>query len=113
MAETMIKAEQLKGRSGPLGATVAHGGVNFSLYSRSATGVELLFFAREDDTAPSRVVRLDPVVNHTYHYWHVFVPSVPAGQIYGYRIKGPLNPAQGLRFDSTKVVLDPYGKGTI
>ena len=44
MGETTIKAELLKGRSCPLGATVAHGGVNFSLFSRSATGVELLFF---------------------------------------------------------------------
>src|SRR4051812_8597969 len=112
MAETTIKAEQLKGRSCPLGATVAHGGVNFSLYSRSATGVELLFFAHEDDTAPTRVVLFDPVINRTYHYWHVFVPGVAAGHIYSYRVEGPL-PANGLRFDSAKVLLDPYGKGVI
>src|SRR6476620_4063807 len=111
MTEATIKVEHLKGRSCPLGATVAHRGVNFSLYSRSATGVELLFFAREDDTAPSRVVRFDPAINRTYHYWHVFVPGVPVGQIYGYRVEGPLNPAHGLRFDSAKVLLDPYGKG--
>ena len=113
MADTTIKAEQPKGRSCPLGATVAHGGVNFSLYSRSATGVELLFFAHEDDAAPSRVVRFDPAINRTYHYWHVFVPGVPAGQIYGYRVEGPLDPAHGLRFDSAKVLLDPYGKGVV
>jgi glycogen operon protein len=50
---------QLAGTSSPLGATVADGGINFSLFSRTATGIELLFFDREDDGTPSRVVRLD------------------------------------------------------
>ena len=99
------------GRSSPLGATVRDGGVNFSLFSRRATGVELLFFDREDDPVPSRVVRLDPVGNHTYHYWHVFVPGALPGQLYGYRVEGPLDPASGLRFDPGKVLLDPYGRG--
>src|SRR5436190_14481627 len=57
------------GRAAPIGATVIDNGVNFSLFSRSAAGVELLFFDREDDVAPSRVVRFDPVINRTYHYW--------------------------------------------
>ena len=48
------------GRSYPLGATVIDGGVNFSLFSRTATGVELLLFDREDDASPSRVIRIDP-----------------------------------------------------
>jgi isoamylase len=72
------------GRSSPLGATVVDGGASFSLFSRTATGVELLFFDREGDAQPSRVVRLDPVENRTYHYWHAFVPGVRPGQIYGY-----------------------------
>jgi isoamylase len=94
----------------PLGATVLPDGVNFSLFSRSATGVELLFFDRDDDRSPARVVRLDPAANRTYHYWHVFVPGVQAGQLYGYRVSGPSDPANGLRFDPTKVLLDPYGR---
>jgi len=98
------------GQSSPLGATVADGGVNFSLFSRSATGVELLFFDREDDTRPVRVVHLDSS-NRTYHYWHVFVPGVEPGQIYGYRVEGPFDPGRGMRFDGTKVLLDPYGRG--
>jgi glycogen operon protein len=49
---------------------VVDGGVNFSLYSRNATGVELLFFDLDDDVRPARLVRLDPVANHTFHYWH-------------------------------------------
>ena len=101
------------GRSYPMGATVIDGGVNFSLFSRTATGVELLLFDREDDASPSRVIPIDPVTNRTYHYWHVFVPGVPPGQIYGYRVEGPSAPAQGLRFDSAKVLLDPYGRGVV
>ncbi len=101
------------GRSVPLGATVIEGGVNFSLFSRNATGVELLFFDREDDATPSRTVRVEPSTNRTYHYWHVFVPRVPPGQLYGYRVEGPSEPARGLRFDSTKVLLDPYARGVV
>ena len=89
------------GHSSPLGASVTPEGVNFSLFSRSATGVELLFFDREDDAQPARAIRIDPAANRTYHYWHVFVSGVQAGQIYGYRVHGPSDPANGLRFDPT------------
>jgi isoamylase len=101
------------GRSAPLGATVVDGGVNFSLFSRNATGVELVFFDREDDTKPSRVIALEPVANRTYNYWHVFVPAVRPGRIYAYRVSGPSDPANGLRFDPAKVLLDPYGREVI
>jgi isoamylase len=101
------------GRSVPLGATVANGGVNFSLYSRSATGVELLLFDRDDDATPSQVVRFDPVMNRTGRYWHTYVPNVLPGQLYGFRVDGPRMPAEGLRFDPEKVLLDPYGKGVV
>ena len=106
-------APETIGRSSPLGATVVEGGVNFSLFSRTAAGVELLFFDREDDSTPSRVVRIDPAANRTYHYWHAFVPGVQPGQIYGYRVEGPSAPATGLRFDPAKVLLDPYARGVI
>src|SRR5215470_2220773 len=101
------------GHSAPLGATVVDGGVNFSLFSRSATGVELLLFDREDDARPARVVCLDSAANHTYHYWHAYVPGVQPGQIYGYRVTGPCDPVNGMRFDPTKVLLDPYGRGVV
>jgi isoamylase len=101
------------GRSSPLGATVVDGGVNFSLFARTASGIELLFFDREDDATPSRVVAIDPATNRTYHYWHLFVPGVRPGQIYGYRVKGPPAAANGLRFDPAKVLLDPYGRGVV
>ena len=65
----------------PLGATVLSGGVNFSLFSRNATGVELLLFDRVDDARPARVIEIDPSAGRAYYYWHVFVPGVEAGQV--------------------------------
>ena len=101
------------GRSAPIGATVADGGVNFSVFSRNATGVELLFFDRQDDSRAARAIALDPATNRTYHYWHAFVPGIQPGQIYAYRVQGPFDPSTGLRFDPTKILLDPYGRGVV
>jgi isoamylase len=92
---------------------LAKAGVNFSVFSRHATGVQLLLFDRVDDARPSRVVRLDPSVNRTYYYWHVFVPNVQPGQLYGYRVEGPFEPSSGMRFDPAKLLLDPYGRGVM
>jgi glycogen operon protein len=100
-----------QGRSSPLGATLYSGGVNFSLFSKHATGVELLLFDHVDAVRPARAVRIDPATNRTYHYWHTFVSGVTAGQLYAYRVDGPWDPAVGMRFDLTKVLLDPYGRG--
>ena len=63
-----------------------------------------------DDPQPAQVIRLDPQQHRTYHYWHVFVPGVRAGQIYAYRAIGPNAPQRGLRYDPDKVLLDPYGR---
>ena len=101
------------GQSHPLGATLVSGGVNFSVYSRNARGVDLVLFDREDDVRPERVIHIDPEANHTYHYWHVFVPGVKVGQIYGYRVHGPFDPSRGDRFDSRKLLLDPYGRAVV
>jgi isoamylase len=110
MTETVLTEQ---GTSSPLGATPSRDGVNFSVFSRQATGVELLLFDRADDARAARVIRIDPAANRTYHYWHVFVPGLTAGQIYGYRVEGPFEPASGMRFDPTKVLLDPYGRGVV
>jgi len=101
------------GRSAPLGATVLPDGVNFSVFSRGASGVELLLFDREDDARPTRVIPIDPAANRTYHYWHVFLSGVRPGQTYGYRVHGGWDPANGMRFDPTKVLLDPYGRAVV
>jgi isoamylase len=101
--------------SSPLGPTVAKAsagqasaeGVNFSVFSKHATGVQLLLFDRVDDTRAARIIPAD----RTYHYWHTLVPDVKPGQLYGYRVEGPSDPASGMRFDPEKVLLDPYGRG--
>jgi glycogen operon protein len=113
MREAAVQPVVSTGRSCPLGATVAQGGVNFSVYSRHASGVELLLFDTEDDATPSQVIRFDPAKNRTYHYWHVWIEGIAPGQLYAYRVAGPSNPAQGLRFDSKKVLLDPYGRSVV
>ena len=102
-----------EGSSSPLGATPSPNGVNFSVFSRHATGVQLLLFEGVDDTKAARVVRLDPAANRTYHYWHAFLPDVRPGQLYAYRVEGPFDPSSGMRFDPTKVLLDPYGRGVM
>jgi isoamylase len=102
-----------EGSSSPLGATLSPNGVNFSVFSRHATGIQLLLFDRVDDAQPARTVRLDPSTNRTYHYWHVFVPNVQSGQLYGYQVEGPFDPSSGMRFDPDKVLLDPYGRGAM
>lgn len=94
----------------PLGATVRDGGVNFSVFSRDATGMELLLFADADAAAPVRVVTLTAAEHRTQNYWHVFVSGIGPGQIYAYRAHGPFAPQSGLRFDREKVLLDPYGR---
>jgi glycogen operon protein len=99
------------GRSSPLGATVLEEGVNFSVFSRGASWVELLLFDRAEDARPSRTIHIDPATSRTYHYWHTFVPGIGAGQLYGYRVHGPYAPAEGCRFDPSKLLLDPYGRG--
>jgi len=97
------------GQSYPLGATVFADAVNFSVFSKNATGMELLLFDEITDSKP-RVITLDPVKNRTYHYWHISVPRLKPGQLYGYRARGPFEPQRGLRFDPDKVLLDPYAR---
>jgi voltage-gated potassium channel Kch len=108
-----LAQETKERRSSPLGATLSLEGANFSVYSKHATAIELLLFDCVDDARPARVIRIDPSTNRTYHYSHVFVPRVKAGQIYGYRVEGPFDPPSGMRFDPAKVLLDPYGRGTV
>jgi isoamylase len=98
------------GKSFPLGATIHPGGVNFSVYSKSSTAIDLLLFDGADDPRPSRTIPFDPGQNRTFHYWHLFVPGLGVGQLYGYRVHGPFEPTRGHRFDPDKVLLDPYGR---
>jgi len=100
-------------RSYPLGATVYPHGVNFCIYSKNATLIELLLFDHADQPHPTKAITLHPKHNRTFHYWHVFIPGIRAGQIYAYRVHGPFNPEQGHRFDPNKVLIDPYARAIV
>jgi glycogen operon protein len=91
----------------PLGATWMGNGVNFALFSETATSVELCLFDNIEATEEN--IRI-PVTEHTDQVWHVFLPDVRPGQLYGFRVSGPYDPERGLRFNSSKLLLDPYAK---
>jgi glycogen operon protein len=94
------------GRFHPLGATLTPEGVNFALYSERAEGVDLLLFDRPD-SEPSEIITLTA---RDRFVWHALVHGLKAGQLYGYRVRGPWQPEKGLRFNPAKVLLDPYAK---
>lgn len=95
------------GRSFPLGATWDGAGVNFALFSEHATKVELSLFDSADATTETERI---PMAEQTDQVWHIYLPSVQPEQLYGYRVHGPYEPANGHRFNPNKVVLDPYMK---
>src|SRR5215216_1039427 len=102
----MAAGKAAAGAPAPLGATIRPQGVNFSIFSKNATFVELLLFESEAATEPSRVISLTAKDHRTYHYWHAFVPMIAAGQVYAYRARGPYAPERGLRFDAEKILID-------
>jgi isoamylase len=91
----------------PLGATWNGLGVNFSIFSEHATRVDLCLFDSPEATAESECI---PLPEQTNMNWHGYVPDVRPGQVYGYRVHGPWDPAQGHRFNPHKIVLDPYAQ---
>jgi isoamylase len=91
----------------PLGATWMGNGTNFAIFSAHATSVDLCLFDNLD--AVQENIRI-PMTEQTEQVWHVFLPDVRPGQLYGYRVSGPYEPKRGLRFNSSKLLLDPYAK---
>src|SRR5881397_3340310 len=91
----------------PLGATWLGNGVNFALFSETATSVELCLFDNIEATEEN--IRI-PVTEHTDQVWHLFLPDLRPGQLYGFRVSGPYDTERGLRFNSSKLLLDPYAK---
>lgn len=102
----------LPGKSYPLGATWDGYGVNFALFSENAQKVELCLFDSNTDKQAERI----QIIEHSDQVWHIFLPEVKPGQLYGYRVDGHYEPKSGHRFNSNKLLLDPYAKaiaGTI
>ena len=92
------------GRPFPLGATVGPNGTNFAVTSSIADGVTLCLF---DVKGAERQI---PLQEQDAGVWHGFVPGIVIGQQYGYRVSGPYQPAQGLRCNPNKLLLDPYAR---
>jgi glycogen operon protein len=95
----------LPGRPYPLGANPSSKGTNFALYSENATAVQLCFF--DDAGNQTDCVHL---TEHTAFVWHGLVLGIKPGQIYGYRVEGPWEPERGLRFNPSKLLVDPYAE---
>jgi isoamylase len=99
-----------EGERFPPGATVIPQGVNFSVFSRNATSVELLLYKGSRDLEPAQVIALDPEVNCTFFFWHVLVEGLAAGWYYSWRVDGPRELEHGFRFDPSRELLDPWAR---
>jgi isoamylase len=95
------------GKPYPLGATWDGKGINFALFSENATAAELCLFAGLDRESGETKI---PICENTDQVWHVYVPDISPGKLYGYRMHGPYDPAAGSRFNPAKLLLDPYAK---
>ncbi len=103
----MTSVKTLLGYPYPLGATWMGNGVNFAIFSEHATGVELCLFDSIQDAKED--IRI-PLKERTGNVWHLFLPEARPEQLYGFRVSGPYDPERGLRFNSSKLLLDPYAK---
>ncbi|MDN4648563.1 glycogen debranching protein GlgX [Curtobacterium sp. PsM8] len=90
----------------PLGATYDGSGTNFAVFSEVAEGVELCLFDADGTEERVRLVEVDA------HVWHAYLPTVGPGQEYGFRVHAPYDPANGVRSNPAKLLLDPYAKAT-
>ncbi|GAB3491190.1 glycogen debranching protein GlgX [Nocardiopsis coralliicola] len=88
----------------PLGATYDGTGTNFSLFSEAADAVQLCLF--DDSGEEARI----PLTESDGFVWHGYLPGIGPGQLYGYRVHGPDDPARGLRCNPAKLLVDPYAK---
>jgi isoamylase len=95
------------GKVSPLGAAWDGEGTNFAVYSRHCTEVDVCLF---DPADPSRELRRARLYEKTGHVWHGYLPGVGPGTLYGFRVHGPYEPENGLRFNPNKLLVDPYAR---
>ncbi len=109
----MTKFNNLKtapGLPSPLGANIINNGVQFSIFTRNASGVRLLLFDTPDADSDYTEIQLDPYLHKTGDVWHIWIAGLSEGQVYGYRISGDYDPECGHRFNDNKLLLDPYAR---
>ena len=94
------------GRSYPLGAAWDGKGVNFAIFSAHAEKIELCLFDASGTREEARII----LPEYTDEVWHVYLPDARPNQLYGYRVYGPYDPANGHRFNPNKLLLDPYAR---
>lgn len=92
----------------PFGATVHDTGVQFSVFSRSATAMRLMLYNNVNDREPAEIIDFDRDKDRWGDVWSMFVPGIGAGQLYHFQASGPWAPEQGHRFDSNARLIDPY-----
>jgi glycogen operon protein len=102
-----MPSKMMPGRPFPLGATPDGEGVNFALYSENAEKVELCLFSATDASVEEARFSLGEL---TGYVWHGYLENVEPGQLYGYRVHGPYRPEEGLRFNPSKLLVDPYAR---
>ena len=94
----------------PYGAIIQDGGVQFVVFSRSATAMRVLLYKGVNDREPAEIIDFDPDLNRWGDIWSVFVPGATVGQLYHYQADGPYEPERGQRFDPQARLIDPYAK---
>lgn len=94
----------------PFGATVQDGGVQFSVFSRSATAMRLLLYNKVNDPEPADIIEFDRDTDRWGDVWSLSVQGLNPGQLYHFQASGPWDPENGQRFDSAARLIDPYAQ---
>ena len=94
----------------PYGAILHENGVQFVVYSRSATAMRLLLYANVEDPEPEEIIEFNPNNDRWGDIWSIFVPGVSTGQLYHFQAEGPRDPEHGQWFDGQARLIDPYAK---
>ncbi len=105
----VVRSRIREGGADALGAIWTGSGTNFTVFSVSATRVDVCLFDSQGGTELERLT----LPEYTDGYWHGFIPDVGPGSVYGLRVHGPYEPQNGYRFNPNKLLLDPYARGHV
>lgn len=94
----------------PYGAVVTDRGVQFVVFSRSATAMRVLLYDKVDDREPVEIIDFDRDTDRWGDVWSAFVPGIGPGQLYHFQANGPFDPESGQWFDGNARLIDPYAK---